>query len=82
MHVHIRSRSAKLVKANEAVDRGNTPDALSPAQQASTLPRRSSYVLAQAIAANHLIAMVDKRPTNAGAESYRMPGSPLLFLGS
>ncbi len=57
----------KLVKADEAVDRGNTPDAISLAQQASTLPRRSSNVLARAMANNHLVAMVNKRPTNGDA---------------
>lgn len=54
----------KLVRADEAVDRGNTPDAISLAQQAGTLPRRSSYVLARAMANNHLVAMVNKRPKN------------------
>jgi WD40 repeat protein len=66
----IRTMDAtKLVKANEAVNRGNTPNAISLAQQATTLPRRSSSVLSRAMANNHLIAMVNKRPTNPETQS-------------
>lgn len=48
----------RLVKADEAVDRGNTPHALTLAEAADMLPRQSSYVLSRAISNNHLVAMV------------------------
>ncbi len=62
----------RLVKADEAVDRGNTPHAISLAEAADILPRQSSYVLSRAISNNHLVAMI--KVENSQAVAHRFAG--------
>ena len=50
----------RLTRAEEAVIKGNTPDAVSLALQSDLLPRGSSNILSRAISNNQLIAMINE----------------------